>query len=360
MSSGNLIIPSNSSTFWWNEKLDHTDYLFVTYRVTTTCDAEKAAIGMAMEQSASTQHIHGYVDRNMVVNWTIRICSITPLENQDRHIVVDPYFFHTEVYAEQFEYTSCSYDIILAIPTCLVQGKPTQLLNVLVGELPRLGFLTSFWVSDIQIPQGFCPGPACGAKGILNLLDRVHGPLLCRSMRPGVGLDTDVMAALNRDVLVSGFHLVKDDELICFADHDSFTFHLRAMLSARDEAIEVTGEKKLYIANLICEPEELEKRWKTACDLSVDGVLVAPFIQGLGVVSWVARQAQIPVLAHNSFTDLLTRNRCWGIGDVALCSLLRHLGTDWLATPGAFATEAFDPITAKRLQQAAIGEKDGI
>ena len=52
MSSGNLVIPENTKPFWWTEGLDRDEFIFATYRVSTTCSGEKAAIGMAMEQSA--------------------------------------------------------------------------------------------------------------------------------------------------------------------------------------------------------------------------------------------------------------------------------------------------------------------
>ncbi|RLA53808.1 MAG: hypothetical protein DRR42_03645, partial [Gammaproteobacteria bacterium] len=165
-----------------------------------------------------------------------------------------------------------------------------------------------------------------------------------------------VMAALNRDVLVGGFHLVKDDELICFADMDAYRYHLEKMTAVRDEAMQLAGERKLYLANLFCEPDELMPRWELACELGVDGVLVAPFIQGLGVLPVLARQQQMPLLAHNSFADIFSRHTAWGIDDAALCHWLRHLGADWFVTPGPFATPGMPAEASRRLIEVATGE----
>jgi ribulose 1,5-bisphosphate carboxylase large subunit-like protein len=110
------------------------------------------------------------------------------------------------------------------------------------------------------------------------------------------------------------------------------------MIQARDEAIEVTGEPKWYIANLLCEPNELPERFELAVELGVNAVLVAPFIQGLGVLPWLARQKRLPILAHNSGSDLLTRNPEWGISHETAASWLRSLGADWVVTPGGFAS----------------------
>jgi ribulose 1,5-bisphosphate carboxylase large subunit-like protein len=167
------------------------------------------------------------------------------------------------------------------------------------------------------------------------------------------------MARLNREVLVGGFHLVKDDELACFPDGAAFRDHLGAMIQARDEARERTGEPKLYIANLICEPEELEARWDLACGLGVDAVLVAPFIQGPGLLRRLATQARVPILAHNTCSDLLTRHGGWGLADAVLCGWLRQLGADWFVTPGPFATPDYPAGLARELLQAALRPMEG-
>lgn len=360
MSSGNLIIPANIQPFLWQDDLDPADYIFASYRVCATCSGENAALGMAMEQSASTLNIPGYVHADMVSGWSIRIHRVTEVHGDTNSEVVEPFFLSTEVYNVADKHRSHCYDVELAVPRWLLGNKPVQLLNVLVGELPRLGFLTRFRLTDVGFPSAFGPGPAFGRRGVLDLLGQDSGPLLCRAMRPGVGLDTQTMRTLNRDVLAGGFHMVKDDELIQFDDLATFEHHLRAMLGARDEAMDISGERKLYIANLFCEPGELQQRWDLACELGVDGVLVAPFIQGLGILPWIARQRRMPVIAHNSFGDFLTRNREWGIDENVLCRWVRHLGGDWFVTPGTFATDGFDDAACRRLMDVAAGEEHGL
>jgi ribulose 1,5-bisphosphate carboxylase large subunit-like protein len=291
----------------------------------------------------------------MLVEWTIRVCRVETVPAVEVKAAVAPYRLSTEVYGDQVAVDNY-FEMERAGPLCLVGGRAGQLLNVVVGEMPRLGFLTSFRLLDLRLPEGFGPGPAFGGPGILALCDKKHGPLLCRSMRPAVGLDLKVMAKLNRDVLIGGFHMVKDDELACFADLASFRRHLESMLSARDAAMQVTGERKLYLANLLCEPDELLPRWELACELGVDGALVAPFIQGLGILPMLARQGLIPLLAHNAFADVLTRNLAWGIDDTAVSVMLRHLGADWFVTPGPFGSAGMAAHHAQSILQAATGK----
>ena len=87
-----------------------------------------------------------------------------------------------------------------------------------------------------------------------------------------------------------------------------FRQHVEAMVAARDEAQAHSGERKGYLANLICEADELAERWDIVKTLGVDGVLMSPVLQGFSTLSMLARERQMPILAHNTFSDLLTRH----------------------------------------------------
>lgn len=346
MSSGNLVLPSHPVYFQWDDDLEKSDYLIASYRVTSTCDGDKAALGMAMEQSAATLAIKDYVIPEMLKDWTIRVYGVHKLTCDSiagtGRRTIPAFFLETEVYAEKTIKKNEWFEVELAFPIRLLGGKPAQLLNVLVGELPRLGFLTSFQLFDVEFPQAFGPGPSFGLKGVLSLLEISQGPILCRSMRPAVGLGESVMAELNRDVLIGGFHMVKDDELQYFSDDTHFERHVSCMVKARDEAIRKTGEPKLYLANLICEPDELLSRWNIVCELGVDAVMVAPLIQGMGVIPMLARQGKMPIHAHNTLSDLVTRHPDWRIDDRVIYKWYRHLGADLFVTPGDFASQHCD------------------
>ena len=332
MSSGNMPRAQHPDLFRWNATLDPRDYIRARYRVTSIHEGDATSLAMAMEQSCATTAIAGHVAPDMLGEATIRVLDVQAADTlPDSEL--RPYQLETEVYAEQGG-GERDWLVELAIPHRLLAGKPAQLLNVVVGELPRLGFLTRFQLQGMDLPEGFGPGPAFGIAGIRRHFHRDTGPLLCRSMRPAVGLDIATMAGLHRDVLVGGFHLVKDDELQVFADNQVFRRHVQAMVAARDDARERTGEFKGYLANLICEPWELAERWDILDECDVDAVLVAPAIQGLGILPMLARQARRPLLAHNTFSDLLTRHPRWGIAHDVLEDWMACLGADWYVTTG--------------------------
>lgn len=345
MSSGSLMHMSDPALFGWHDGLARADYVFATYHVVAHCVPEAAAMGMAMEQSASTVSIAGYVTPQQVAAWTIRVVSARPgapaLAGPVR-----PYALQTEVYGTAASGMVCVCE--LAIPKCLLAASYTQLLNVLVGEIPRLGFITSFQLASVTgLEDCYGPGPGWGVAGIREHFGVRQGALLCRSMRPAVGLDTATMARLTHDVLAGGFHCVKDDELMVFASNAQFEAHVKAMVAARDQAGVLAGERKFYLATMICDPEDLERRWAICLEQGVDGVLVAPFIQGLGVLAQLARRRRLPILAHNTVGELLSRNAQWGVAEPVWNTVLRLAGADWLVTSGGYGNE-LPPVEEER------------
>lgn len=350
MSSGNLMQPSDPDLFRWHDRLDSSDYVFASYEVVAHCPSDKAAVGMAMEQSASTVAIAGYVTAQQVQDWTIRVVSVRDCAVQ-RVSGVLPYGLATEVYPVLTAARGARIE--LAVPKRLLADSYVQLLNVLVGELPRLGFLSTWRLCAVKGLTEWGPGPAFGVPGIRQRLGVAHGPLLCRSMRPAVGLDTATMVRLTHDVLCGGFHCVKDDELMVFPSNHAFEQHVRAMLDAKNRASATSNERKAYLATLICEPQDLLWRWELCCRLGVDGVLFAPFIQGLGQLAQLARQRVLPILAHNTGAEVMTRNPEWGVHEAVWNEWLRCAGADWLVTSGGYGNQ-YPPAEAEQHALRAI------
>lgn len=353
MSSGGLNQTKHPELFLWSDALDPAEFLRVRYAVASTYPGEATAIGMAMEQSAGTVEIPGYVSAPMMREWSARICSIRDLGSAEPS-PVSAYMLATESYASPSAQTR-RFEIVMAYPLRLFAGQASQWLNRMLGELPRLGFLLEFQLLDFEFPPEFGPGPQFGVAGIRERLGVARGPLLARATRPPTGLPDEPLFRISRDVLAAGFHLVKDDELMLFRDRGHFRRHLINMLAARDAARDSSGESKAYMATLLCDPEELQPRLDIAVSLGVDAALIAPFAQGLGSLTHLARQAALPLLAHNTVGDLMTRHPCWGIGDRACGQLLRAAGADWMVMPARLQPGGSDPaLRACRDPQAGL------
>jgi ribulose-bisphosphate carboxylase large chain len=131
------------------------------------------------------------------------------------------------------------------------------------------------------------------------------------------------------------------------------------MVDARNRAEDNSGEKKFYIANLLCEPADLAERADIVESLSADAVLVAPAVQGLGVLRWVRSLTQLPILAHNTFSEMFTRHPSWRIDPAVYVRMQRALGADWIVTPGAFGNPDVDEdelVDAARAVNEPLGK----
>ncbi|HSD16744.1 MAG TPA: RuBisCO large subunit C-terminal-like domain-containing protein [Thermomonas sp.] len=337
MSSALRLLIDHPRLFHWDDGLDRADYIEARYTVGSHLDGEATAVAMAMEQSAAITAIRGYVAPDALMREsTVRVLSVEAVAGSAASDIAacegDP--------AQLDPARARLWRIVLAIPLRLLPAKPTQLLNGAVGDLPRYGFITRFRLDALALPdRGFGPGPGFGVAGLRERFGVPRGPLLCRPQRPAVGIDIATMAGLNHDALLGGCHLVKDCELQAFADDEAFATHVRAMVASRDAAADRAGERKGYIANLICEPDELAPRLQVARDAGVDGVLLAPMLQGLGVLAWVAKQGGLPILAHPSVSELITRHPGWGIAPALLNTIFERYGADIVIAPGGYGDD---------------------
>ena len=333
MSSSLRLLVDHPELFRWDDTLDANAYVVAHYTVGSHLAGDATAVAMAMEQSAAITAIRGYVEPDALMREsTVRVLSVQALNGPDASEVLP-----VEVAASG---ESGLWRIVLAIPLRLLPAKPTQLLNGVIGDLPRYGFITRFRLDALEVPgRGIGPGPGFGVAGLRERFGVAHGPLLCRPQRPAAGIDSATMARLNHDALLGGCHLVKDCELQAFADDDVFAMHVRQMVAARDAAAQRAGEAKGYIATLICEPEELAPRLQIARDAGVDGVMLAPMLQGLGALAWVARQRCLPILAHGSCSELVTRHPGWGIAPALLNTLFEWYGADIVIAPLGFGDD---------------------
>lgn len=333
MSSSLRLLVDHPELFRWDQTLAPDAYVKARYTVGSHLDGDATAVAMAMEQSAAITAIRGYVAPDALMrDSTVRVWSVDELEVAAASEVAP-----VDVPAAG---APRLWRIVLMIPLRLLPAKPTQLLNGVIGDLPRYGFITRFRLDALDVPgPDFGPGPGFGVAGLRERFAVAHGPLLCRPQRPAAGIDSATMARLNHDALLGGCHLVKDCELQAFADDAAFAAHVRQMVAARNAAADRAGEAKGYIATLICEPEELAPRLQIARDAGVDGVMLAPMLQGLGALAWVARQQCLPILAHGSCSELVTRHPGWGIAPALLNFIFEWYGADIVIAPLGFGDD---------------------
>ncbi|HIE54523.1 MAG TPA: hypothetical protein EYP90_04975, partial [Chromatiaceae bacterium] len=183
------------------------------------------------------------------------------------------------------------------------------------------------------------PGPSFGVAGIRDRLRVDDRPIFCRSMRPAVGLDTETMLKINREVLLGGFDAVKDDELTYDTPRSPFQERVKKMVEMKQDVEQQSGKKKLYFANVIDDYLKSLELAAQAAELGADGVLVSPALQGLSILSDTARKTDLIIISHNSCSDLMTRHPGWGVTDKVMARLQCLCGADLVMTPGGAGSD---------------------
>ena len=145
MSSALRLLVDHPQLFQWDAALDPAAYIEARYTVASHLDGEATAVAMAMEQSAAITAIRGYVaPGDAMRESTVRVRAVEAIESPAV----------SEVVAYDVDDTvAATWRITLAIPLRLLPAKPTQLLNGVVGDLPRYGFITRFRLDDLAFPD---------------------------------------------------------------------------------------------------------------------------------------------------------------------------------------------------------------
>jgi ribulose 1,5-bisphosphate carboxylase large subunit-like protein len=331
--------------FIWNETLNLNDYITASYTVYTSHDPEVAAIGIAKEQSCSTTRFSSRPPIEGIEAFTARVVSVS-VKKEDSECYISPYYLNTPVYENKTSAEKTrELELTIAYPSAIFEFGITRIWNIIFGEIPRLGYLTGFRFNDINFPESLLDqfsGPRYGVQGIREKLNVFDRPLFCRSMRPAVGLTTDEMIAINRTVLSGGFDIVKDDELTYDTDRSEFLSRIRRMVEMKKSVEDATGEKKMYVANIIDDHSNSMRYAELAAREGVDALLVSVHLQGISIISEVSRISELAILSHNTCGDFTTRLPYWGVSDEAMIKIQRMMGADFVITPGEFSTAYID------------------
>ena len=124
MSSGKIPRTQHPELFHWTPGLQATDYIRATYRVASQYNGTATAMAMAIEQSAGTSMIPGYVEPGMLEHATIRVIDVKADDLAGG--AVAPYHLETEVYAGS-DGQERGWRIELAILRCILAGNLGQL-----------------------------------------------------------------------------------------------------------------------------------------------------------------------------------------------------------------------------------------
>jgi ribulose-bisphosphate carboxylase large chain len=224
-------------------------------------------------------------------------------------------------------------NIRIAYPPSLFEpGNIPQILSSIAGNIFGMKSVRNLRLIDIDVPKGLVKafkGPKYGIKGVRNILGVKDRPLIGTIVKPKIGLHAEDHAKVAYEAWTGGCDIVKDDENLSNQGFNPFLERVLKTLEMRKKAEEETGEKKVYMANVTAETDEMLRRAEFIKDNSGRYAMVDIVTSGFSSIQTLRNKGFGLVLhAHRAMHAAFTRSKKHGISMMVLAKLARLSGMD--------------------------------
>lgn len=227
--------------------------------------------------------------------------------------------------------------VVISFPLHNFGPSLPSLLATVAGNLYELQELSGVRLVDLELPQAFAeryPGPAFGIDGTRKLA-QVHGrPLIGTIVKPSIGLSTEAVCKLVRDLASAGLDFIKDDELHGDPPYAPLAERVAAVMPEIRRVAEATGKKAMYAFNITGDVEHMlrghdlvKKHGGTCVMININSV-------GFAALAHVRRHCELPIHGHRANFGAMARHPLLGIGFTAYQKLCRLAGVDHLHVGG--------------------------
>ena len=163
-----------------------------------------------------------------------------------------------------------------------------RLPNILTAALGEGAFyspgIAAIKLMDIEFPKSFLrhfAGPKFGIQGLRDILEVYDRPLFFGVVKPNLGLSPDDFAELAYQSWLGGLDIAKDDEMLSDVAWSPLRERAAKTGSARLKAERITGEKKIYLANITDEVDRLLNLHDIALEGGANALMVNGMTTGL-------------------------------------------------------------------------------
>ena len=128
--------------------------------------------------------------------------------------------------------------------------------------------------------------------------------------------------------------IAKDDEMLADVPWSSMARRSELLGKARLEAEALTGQKKVYLANITDEVDRMIEQHDIAVKNGANALLINALPVGLSAVRMLSRHAKVPLIGHFPFIAAFTRLEKFGVHTRVITKLQRLAGLDAIIMPG--------------------------
>ena len=309
------------------------DRVLATYLIETPHSLEHAAAVIAGEQSSGTFVSVPGETSELKERFAAQVLRVEPLD-----MVREPSLPGSKpprTAAGSAEYRRGR--VVISFPLHNFGPSLPSLLATVAGNLYELQELSGVRLVDLELPQAFAeryPGPGFGIDGTRKLA-QVHGrPLIGTIVKPSIGLSTEALCKLVRDLASAGLDFIKDDELHGDPPYAPLAERVAAVMPEIRRVAEATGKKAMYAFNITGDVEHMlrghdlvKKHGGTCVMININSV-------GFAALAHVRRHCELPIHGHRANFGAMARHPLLGIGFTAYQKLCRLAGVDHLHVGG--------------------------
>ena len=215
-------------------------------------------------------------------------------------------------------------------------GSIPQLFSAIAGNIFGMKALDSLRLEDIHFPQKYLlhfKGPQFGIKGIREIIRVKHRPITGTVPKPKVGMNTKEYCQAAQQIWLGGVDIVKTDENMTSQPFVNFYKTTKAILKLRDRIEKITGEKKIFLANVTAETNEMIKRARFVKQCGGEFVMVdflTACFAGFQTLRNECEKLKLAIHVHRAFHAAFTRNDEHGLSMLVLAKIVRLIGGDSL------------------------------
>jgi 2,3-diketo-5-methylthiopentyl-1-phosphate enolase len=312
-----------------------SSYIYATYRIHSKSNdfAKKAA--------------------SIAVGLTVGSWTDLPLAKQE---MMKPHVGKVEAIHEVNSLHEDLYasEITIAYPVANLSPDIPAILTTVFGKLSMDGMVR---LIDLQIPDDWAalfPGPKYGIQGIRDQLGIYDRPLLMSIFKSGVGMNIDELSEQFYQQALGTVDLIKDDEIFFSEMYASFEDRIKACIEAAEKAMDRTGRRVLYAANLSGPVTKMADKAKRAIEAGANCLLLNVIPYGYDVLQRLAEDPDItiPIMAHPAMAGALYGSSDYGIAaPVILGTLMRMAGADFVLYPSPYGSVAMEKSETLRIAE---------
>ena len=213
--------------------------------------------------------------------------------------------------------------------------------NILTAALGEGAFyspgIATIKLMDIEFPDSFLrhfDGPRFGIQGLRDILEVYDRPIFFGVVKPNIGLSPDDFAELAYQSWLGGLDIAKDDEMLSDVPWSPLQERAEKAGKARLKAEKITGEKKIYLANITDEVDQLIKLHDVAVERGANALMINGMTTGLSAIRMLRKHTRAPLVAHFDFIAPLTHISYFGVHAKVMIKLQRLAGFDVIIFPG--------------------------